>query len=69
VRLVALATLGTALVGGYALVQTLIGRSRFDVTPGTGALLAVGAACLGLPAAIAAWAWIRQVRMTGISLR
>jgi hypothetical protein len=62
VWLVALATLGTALVGGYALVQTLMGRSRFDITPDTGPLLAVGATCLGLAAAITAWAWIRHVR-------
>jgi hypothetical protein len=68
-RLVAVATLGTAIVGGYALVQTLMGRPRFDVTPGTGALLAVGVACLGLPAVIAAWAWLRQVRMTDVSVR
>jgi hypothetical protein len=59
-RLVAVATLGTAIVGGYALVQTLMGRPRFDVTPGTGALLAGGAACLGLPAVITAWSWLRS---------
>ena len=59
-RLVAVATLGTAIVGGYALVQTLMGRPRFDVTPGTGALLTVGAACLGLPAVITAWSWLRS---------
>jgi hypothetical protein len=66
-RLVTVATLGTAFLGGYALVQTLAGRSRFDITPGTGALFAGGAACLGLPAVIAAWAWLRQVQTGSIS--
>lgn len=60
VQFIALATLGTALVGGYALVQTLQGRSRFDVTPGTGALLAAGAACLGLPAVFTTWSWLQS---------
>lgn len=46
VSLVALATVGTSLIGWFALVQTLAGRSRFDVTPATGALLAVGVVCL-----------------------
>ncbi|NBT12091.1 MAG: hypothetical protein EBS56_00575 [Planctomycetia bacterium] len=68
-RLVTVATLGTAIVGGYALVQTLMGRSRFDVTLGTEALFAVGAACLGLPAVIAGWAWLRQAQMTDASVR
>ena len=49
VRLLAVATAGTALVGTFALVQTLLGRSRFDVTPATGALLAVGGLCLIVP--------------------
>jgi hypothetical protein len=49
VWLVAAATLGTTLIGCFALVQTLAGRSRFDVTPITGALLAVGAVCLVVP--------------------
>jgi hypothetical protein len=66
-RLVTVATLGTAFLGAYALVQTLAGRSRFDITPGTGALFAGGAACLGLPAVIAAWAWLRQVQTGSIS--
>jgi hypothetical protein len=49
VRLLAVATAGTALVGTFALVQTLLGRSRFDVTPATGALLAAGGLCLLVP--------------------
>ena len=47
-RLVALATLGTALLGTYALVQTLLGRARFDTTPATAVLLVAGAAALAL---------------------
>jgi len=57
-RLVTSASLGTALVAGYALAQTLLGRPRFDIAPETGALLAAGAACLGLPAVITVWAWM-----------
>jgi hypothetical protein len=49
VWLVAAATVGTTLIGCFALVQTLAGRSRFDVTPITGALLAVGVICLVVP--------------------
>jgi hypothetical protein len=49
VRLVAAATGGTTLIGCFALVQTLTGRSRFEVTPVTGALLAVGVICLVVP--------------------
>jgi len=54
VRLVAAATVGTTLIGCFALVQTLVGRSRFDVTPITGALLAVGVICLVVPAIVVA---------------
>jgi hypothetical protein len=50
VRLVATATVGTMLLGCFALVQTLAGRSRFDLTPVTGPLLAVGVICLVVPA-------------------
>jgi hypothetical protein len=53
-RLVAMATVGTTLLAIYALVQTLLGRSRFDTTPATAALLAAGAVCLALPVAITA---------------
>jgi hypothetical protein len=47
--LVAAATVGTTLIGCFALLQTLAGRSRFDVTPVTGTLLAAGVICLILP--------------------
>jgi hypothetical protein len=47
--LVAAATVGTTLIGGFALVQTLAGRSRFDATPVTGTLLAGGVICLVVP--------------------
>jgi len=49
VSLVALATVGTSLIGVFALAQTLAGRSRFDVTPATGALLACGIALFVVP--------------------
>ena len=49
VLLVALATVGTSLIGVFALVQTLAGRSRFDVTPFTGAVLACGIALFVVP--------------------
>jgi hypothetical protein len=67
--LVASATLGTMLLGAFSLLQTLAGRARFDTTPGTAALLAGGAACLGLSAVIVAWAWLRQVQTGSISRR
>ena len=60
-RLVAAATVGTTLVGCFALVQTLAGRSRFDVTPVTGALLAVGVICLAVPALMVAVAAGRAI--------
>ncbi|MFM9197590.1 MAG: hypothetical protein ACKOWG_18000 [Planctomycetia bacterium] len=52
--LVAVATAGTVLVGCFAVVQTLAGRSRFDTTPATAALLAAGMACLAGPAVVTA---------------
>jgi hypothetical protein len=61
VWLVAAATGGTTLIGCFALVQTLAGRARFDVTPITGALLAVGVICLVVPAIVAATAAARTV--------
>jgi len=47
--LVEAAVVGTALIGCFALVQTLAGRSRFDVSPVTGTLLAFGVICLAVP--------------------
>ncbi|MBU6221294.1 MAG: hypothetical protein KGR24_00930 [Planctomycetes bacterium] len=57
--LVASATLGTALLGAFALVQTLAGRARFDTTSLTVALLAAGVVCLAVPACVTAWTWAR----------
>jgi len=59
-RMVASATLGMALVLVYAVVQTLVGRARFDATPATAVLLAGGVAALALPVAITAWAWVAR---------
>jgi membrane-bound ClpP family serine protease len=47
--MVAAATIGTAAVGGYSLLQTFAGRSRFDTPPASAALLALGVACLAVP--------------------
>jgi len=49
IRLVEAATAGTSIIGVFALAQTLAGRSRFDVTPSTGAVLACGIALLVVP--------------------
>ena len=49
VSLVAAATAGTSLIGVFALAQTLAGRSRFDVTPSTGVVLACGIALFAVP--------------------
>ncbi|MEI6241425.1 MAG: hypothetical protein WCR51_13640 [Planctomycetia bacterium] len=59
-RLVSLATAGTALVGMFALLQTLTGHARFDATLPTAALLAAGVAGLALPMLITATAWVRR---------
>ena len=59
--LVAAAVVGTTLIGCFALVQTLAGRSRFDVTPVTGTLLAVGVICLAVPALMVAVAAGRAI--------
>ena len=61
-RLVAASALGTGLVLGYALVQTLSGRSRFDAPPHLVAVLGLGAACLALPGAIVAASMITARR-------
>lgn len=53
-RLVAAATGGTALLLAYALVQTLAGRGRFDVTPATAVLLAIGTVLVVLPGLVVA---------------
>ena len=58
--LLRLATVGTALVGGYALAQTLAGRARLDATIITAPILAAGIACLAVPACVTAWAWLRR---------
>ncbi len=54
VWLVAAATVGTTLIGCFALVQTFGGRSRFDVTPVSGVLLAAGVVCLAVPSIVVA---------------
>jgi hypothetical protein len=51
---VAAATVGTTLIGCFALVQTFAGRSRFDVTPVSGVLLAAGVVCLAVPSIVVA---------------
>jgi len=59
--LVASASLGTALLGAFAVVQTLAGRARFDTTPPTYALLVAGVVCLSVPVWITAWTWAAKV--------
>ena len=59
--LVEAAVVGTILIGCFALAQTLAGRSRFDMTPVTGTLLAVGVSCLAVPAIMVAAAAGRAV--------
>ncbi len=54
-RMVATATVGTALIAIYALVQTLLGRARIDATPATASLLAAGVTCLVVPVCITVW--------------
>ena len=64
VRLVACCTAGTVLLLGYALVQTLAGRGRFDAPPASAALLAIGGACLAVPAVVTAAALVTRRRRT-----
>jgi len=60
--LVASAAVGSALVGVYALLQTLSGRARFDASLGPALLLAAGILLLAVPAlASAAW-WLGNHR-------
>jgi hypothetical protein len=54
VALVTLATVGTSIIGVFALAQTLAGRSRFDLTPATGVLLGCGIALFVVPAVVVA---------------
>ena len=58
VQLVAAAAAGSTLLLAYALVQTALGRARFDVVPATAALLAAAVVGLAAPAAVTAWAWL-----------
>jgi hypothetical protein len=59
VWLVAAAAVGNALFGGYAVVQTLLGRARFDATPLTAGVLAAAAVMLAVPFV---WIVLRQWR-------
>jgi len=59
VRLVWSATIGTAVVLAYAILQTLAGRSRFDAGPVAAVMLLAGLGLLAWPAAVAAWAALR----------
>ena len=61
-RLVALAGAGSALLLAFALAQTALGRARFDVGPGTAAVLVVALAGLAVPAMATAWSWLRGGR-------
>jgi hypothetical protein len=61
-RLVAAAAVGSTLLLVYALVQTALGRARFDVVPATAALLAAAVVGLAAPAIVTAWAWLRDHR-------
>ncbi len=61
-RLVVSATVGTGLVLLYAMVQTLAGRGRFDAPPASMGILAVGIACLAVPAAFTAVAWLQGIK-------
>jgi hypothetical protein len=58
-RLVAAATLGTALVLAYALLQTLAGRPRVDGSLPFVLLLAAGICCLAVPAVAVAAAALK----------
>jgi hypothetical protein len=61
-RLVGAAAAGSTLLLVYALVQTALGRARFDVVPATAALLAAAVVGLAAPAIVTAWAWLRDHR-------
>lgn len=59
VRLVWSATIGTAVVLAYAILQTLAGRGRFDMGPVAAVTLLAGIGLLAWPAAVTAWAALR----------
>jgi hypothetical protein len=61
-QLVVSATAGTVLVALYAVLQTALGRGRFDTTPFTAALFVAGAAALAVPVAVTAWAAVTSRR-------
>jgi hypothetical protein len=61
--LVASATAGTLLLTLYAVIQTALGRGRFDTTPLTAVLLAAGVAGLAVPVAVTAWATLGRPRV------
>jgi len=56
-RLVTAAVAGSTLILVYAIVQTLLGRGRFEATPPIAALLVAGACLLGGPCVVIATAW------------
>lgn len=60
--LVAMASVGSTLLLVYALVQTALGRPRFDVVPATAAVLVVALAGLGVPVVSTTWSWLRGRR-------
>jgi hypothetical protein len=60
--LVASAAVGSALVGVYALLQTLSGRARFDASLGPALLLAAGILLLAVPALASATWWLGNHR-------
>jgi len=62
VWLVAMASAGSTLFLIYALVQTALGRSRFDTVPVTAAILVAAVLCLAAPVAATAWAWLGRRR-------
>ena len=62
-RVAAAAAIAAAAVGSlFALAQTALGRARFDVGPGTAAVLVVALAGLAVPAMATAWSWLRGGR-------
>jgi hypothetical protein len=62
VWLVAMASAGSTLFLIYALIQTTLGRSRFDTVPATAAILVAALLCLAAPVAATAWEWLGRRR-------